>query len=333
MPSDRSVLFVSAFRTPFIEDDLAFLEKHFQVRAVIGHGLGAILRIMIRLLTSDYLVCWFASIYAFAGVFAAKFLSVRSIVIIGGVDVAYDKELDYGLWTSPWRAKLVRYVLRNATAILAVDPSLKEKARALASYDGSNIHYVPTGYDPEYWKPLNEKKRHILTVARVRDRRTALVKGLDTLAEAAWKMPDTKFVVVGVDREIARFLRPPVNMELIDPMDRSALLPLYRQAKVYCQPSRHEGLSNALCEAMLCGCIPVATDVGGNPTAVGAEGFLVPASSVEGLVSALRKALGAPETLGAKARARVVSLFPKKKREGDLLRLLESFGKSPEEGA
>jgi len=333
MPSDRSVLFVSAFRTPFIEDDLAFLEKHFQVRTVIGHGSMAMLRIILRLLYTDYLVCWFASVYAFVGVFTAKFLSVKSIVMIGGVDVAKDEALQYGVWLSPWRARLARYVLRNATAILAVDPSLKEKAKALASYDGVNIHYVPTGYDPEYWKPLNEKKRLILSVARVRDRRTALVKGLDTLVEAAWKMPDTRFIVVGVDREIGRFLRPPVNMEMLEPVDRNALLPLYRQAKVYCQPSRHEGLSNALCEAMLCGCIPVATDVGGNPTAVGTEGFLVPASSVDVLLPALRKALSSSETLGEKARARVVSLFPKKKREGDLLRLLESFGKSPDGGA
>jgi len=313
-----------------MEDDINLLDAHYRLRKVIGHGPGAVFRIVYNLLYADYLFCWFASTYAFVGVFAAKFLSVKSIVTIGGVDVARDRELQYGIWLGRIKSKLVRYVFHHATVILAVDPSLKEKAKALAAYDGSNIRYVPTGYDPEFWKPLNDKKRIVLTAARVRDRRTALVKGLDTLVEAAWKMPEVNFIVVGIDPHIAVTLRPPTNMEMLAPVDRRMLLPWYRNAKVYCQPSRHEGLSNALCEAMLCGCVPVATEVGGNPTAVGAEGFLVPSQNVDALIVALRKALSSPETFGEKARARIVSLFPKQKRESDLLHILGSFEELPE---
>ena len=37
-----------------------------------------------------------------------------------------------------------------------------------------------------------------------------------------------------------------------------------------------EGLPNALCEAMLCECVPVGTDVQGIRTAMGDAGFYVP---------------------------------------------------------
>jgi glycosyltransferase involved in cell wall biosynthesis len=102
-------------------------------------------------------------------------------------------------------------------------------------------------------------------------------------------------------------------------MARYDLLPFYQSAKVYCQPSRWEGLPNALCEAMCCGCIPVATEVGGNPTAVGHTGFLVPTYNIEALTMAIQKALGADQVYGMEARARIVALFPKEKREAELL--------------
>jgi len=74
-------------------------------------------------------------------------------------------------------------------------------------------------------------------------------------------------------------------------------------ADVFCLPSRSEGLSNALLEAMACGLPCVATDVGGNSQVVadGENGFLVPSEQpqllAEKLVqllqdAALRKRMG-----------------------------------------
>ena len=55
---------------------------------------------------------------------------------------------------------------------------------------------------------------------------------------------------------------------MLGTIERARLLEYYRRAKVYCQPSRREGLPGALCEAMLCGCYPVVTGTGGMPEAV-----------------------------------------------------------------
>lgn len=319
------ILFVSAFHTPFIQDDIDLLEKHFPVRTRIGHGAGAALRIAGGAMRSDLVFCWFASVYAFVGVLMARILGNPSIIVVGGVDVARDKELGYGIWLSPWRGRLVRYALRRASRVLVVDPSLKDAAVRLAGYSGENIRYLPTGYDASAWRSTGEKDPLVLTVAAVRDQKRLRVKGIDTLVDAARRLPGVTFVVIGVDEKLWGGLRPPPNVHFQPLMPRSELLPYYQRAKVYCQPSLREGLPNTLCEAMLCGCVPVASSAGGNPTAVGDAGFIVPPGDIDALAEALQRAMGSKVDMGARARARIVALFPKEKRETELLAMLDSL--------
>jgi glycosyltransferase involved in cell wall biosynthesis len=314
-----NILLISAFDAPFIQDDLALLGKNYTVRKQIGHGFRAAIKIVLRVVTADVVYCWFASTYAFIGVLMAHLLNKKSIVIVGGVDVASDEKLGYGIWLSKWKAPLVRFVFRNATHVLIVDPSMAEIITSLVGYDGSNISYVPTGYDSDFWKPLGAKEPVILTVASVPDERTLKVKGIDLIIEVARLLPSVQFTVIGPDSSVVFPHMPPLNMKFYPRLKRDDLLPFYRQAQVYCQPSRHEGLSNALAEAMLCECIPVATEVGGNPTAVGHTGFLVPADNVDALAIAIKKALDADQAYGMEARARIVALFPKEKREAELI--------------
>ena len=168
MEGQRDILFISAFRTTFIQDDIETLERHYVLRKQIGHGLRAVIKIIWNIFLVDVVFCWFASVYAFVGIFFGSMIGVKSVVAVGGVDAAKDEELQYGIWLSPWRAKLVRYVFRHADRILVVDPWLGEEVKRLAKYGGENIVYVPTGYDPEFWKPLGVKNNTVLTVAVVR---------------------------------------------------------------------------------------------------------------------------------------------------------------------
>ena len=113
------------------------------------------------------------------------------------------------------------------------------------------------------------------------------------------------------------------NVEILPSMEQQVLLNYYQRAKVYCQPSYTEGLPNSICEAMLCECVSVGTQVGGIPSAIGDCGFLVPYGEVGLLVEAIRSALHAPESLGQRGRARIAEHFPLKKREETLLRIIQ----------
>lgn len=320
-----SILFISAFQAPFVQDDIDVLSKHFVVRKCIGSGILQVIRIILSAFQSDVIFCWFASVYSSVAVAVGKFVGIKAIIVVGGVDVAKEKELGYGIWLSPWKARLLRYAFHHAHRILVVDPSLKEEAMERANYDGANIRYLPTTYDSFFWKPVGIKEPVVLTVAVADDEKRIRLKGIDTLLEAARRLPYTQFIVIGVDPNLTRTLQLPANVNVQSRVERKQLLPYYRQAKVFCQPSLREGLPNTLCEAMLCGCIPVATRVGGNPTAVGDSGVLVPPSNAGALAEGIRQALAMPEEAGAKARARIVALFPKEKRERELVRLVEEL--------
>ena len=255
----------------------------------------------------------------------ATMFGIKTVIVAGGVDLAKNASLGYGIWLSRWRANLVRYALRHADRVLVGDVTMKKDAMRLAEYSGENIFYVPPAFDTEFWKPLGGKQLHVLTVAVVRDHRTLRRKGIDVLIEAARSLPQFMFIVVGVDAQCVFDLRPPENMTFHPPIPREALLSFYRQAKIYCQPSVHEAVCYTLREAMLCECVPVASDIGGMTTAVSGIGLLIPAGNKEALIAALLKAVNMSDEVGAKARARMVALYAKEKRETELVRIVDNL--------
>jgi glycosyltransferase involved in cell wall biosynthesis len=91
---------------------------------------------------------------------------------------------------------------------------------------------------------------------------------------------------------------------------RLQLMKCYQQANLFLFPSRHEGMPNALLEAMASGLPVVASCVAGNEELVmdGETGYLVPSEDVEALQMALKKLLLDParrEQMGMASRERV----------------------------
>jgi glycosyltransferase involved in cell wall biosynthesis len=177
------------------------------------------------------------------------------------------------------------------------------------------------------WLASGPKERIVVTVAAVQSDGRLRIKGIDILFEVARKLPQIKFVLIGFDAVRFKNLVPPTNLNLYPVLDQSKLLQYYRRAKVYCQPSRREGLSNALCEAMLCECIPVVTDVGGSSRAVGETGIVVRPNDSAALAAAVEAALGVEEDKGRQARERIIGMFPKEKREKRLKELIREISR------
>lgn len=88
---------------------------------------------------------------------------------------------------------------------------------------------------------------------------------------------------------------------------REQLVETYRQTNVFLFPSRHEGMPNAVLEAMASGMPVIASCIAGNEELVIKDqtGFLVPSEDIDALQSALRKLLGDPvlrQEMGRAAR-------------------------------
>jgi glycosyltransferase involved in cell wall biosynthesis len=320
------ILFTSTLSNSFIQEDLRLLRKFCDVDFFVASGFTVPFRLFHRVIHANVTYTWFASVYSFFVVLLASLFRKRSILVVGGVDVARVPEFNYGIWLNPWKSLLVKYALRHASSVLVVDPSLQLAAMRHAGYPGANIAYVPTGYDAEFWRPSGTKARCVLTVAGCDDKRRLGIKGIDLLLDAARRCKDLEFLVIGIEPDLRVEMRAslPGNVTLLSPMDRPALLSYYQRAAVYCQPSFVEGLPNSVCEAMLCECIPVGTDRGGIPTAIDGAGFIVPYGDAAQLAEAIIKALNVPPEAGKKAREHIATTFPLARREVSLRQVIEA---------
>ena len=324
------ILFSSTIFPPFIEEDEVILRRHAEIEKLIAGGLRALIRIPGAVRRADITLSWFGSVYAGYTVFLAKLFGKRSIVIVAGVDASKDREIQYGIWLNPWKSPFVRYAYRHADRVLPVDPFLRREVIRLAEYDGNNIRCIPFGFDGTRWFPGGTKERRVVTIAVCEDRSRMKKKGIDKLFDAARKLPQVPFQVLGIRQPLLHQIRPeiPANVDMIEYLPRYQLLPFLQRAKVYCQPSYTEGLPNALCEAMLCECVPVGTIAGGIPTAIGENGYLVPYRDQNGLVAALQDALEAPAERGTGARNRILREFPLERRERELVDVIRELQSS-----
>lgn len=323
--SKANILFSSTFTTSFITNDLHSLQKAYTVIPLIGSGIKIIIKYLKWIRDIDITFSWFASVYSSILIFLTKIFNKKSILVLGGADTAKEKEIGYGIWNSRWKSVLVKYAITHSTQVLAVDETLKKDAMKLCMYDGRNIKIIPTGFDPEYWKPSGEKYSRVLTVANCPDAVRIKIKGIDFLIQIAEETKDIQYTVVGVAEHLTANLKAPQNLKFIPFLPQGELLIEYQKSKIYFQPSYREGLPNALCEAMLCECCPVGTRIGGIPTAIGNTGKLIEYGNVEEGCTAIIQVI--KEGNGKPARQRISKMFLKEMREKQLNSIIESFDK------
>ena len=103
------------------------------------------------------------------------------------------------------------------------------------------------------------------------------------------------------------------NVNVIGVQTRTQMKQLYQNTKFYFQGSRLEGLPNSVCEAMLCGCIPIGSRVFGIPDIIGNTGLLF--DTEKDLVQVKDFILsGLGEKESKQARKRIISKFNISKR-------------------
>ena len=330
---ETRILFVHPALAAFIQADMDLLRKHYNVRVLdVGSRkknfrgvLGTMYGMARGVLWADLTFCWFAERHAEWMVRISRILGRPSIVVVGGYEVAKVPEIGHGSLLDPKKAKMVKYILLRATKVLPVDESLKEDAMKNLGTDGKNLQTVHTGHDSEKFKPAGRKENMALTVGFV-DKVTIRRKGLDVFVKAAGYLKDVKFVLVGNSSDSTmdalKAVAPP-NVEFVGTVPHDQLAGYYQRAKVYCQLSLYEGLPNALCEAMLCECVPVGTKVSGIPTAIGDTGFYAPVGDPKGAADAIKQALASDK--GRDARARIISEFSVEKREKAIIDIVRGL--------
>ena len=190
-------------------------------------------------------------------------------------------------------------------------------ARVLTVYNGIDLAAWPPRPAPTKTAAAS---RTVVTLGNIRH-----VKGHDVLIEASAlvlkQAPETTFCVIGEVLDplfFAQLQTRLVELGIADHfhfaggMTHPAVL--LQTADLFVLPSRSEGFSNAILEAMAASLPVVATAVGGNAEAVedGCTGFIVPPEDAPALAAAMLRLLESPallERMSEAARARLEQHF------------------------
>jgi glycosyltransferase involved in cell wall biosynthesis len=337
----KKVTVVYSVERSFVKSDISILEalgiKVYKIHSRPEKNLLKFLLNRIRekfksilyLSRSKFLISWFNDYHSFIPILFSKLFFKKSIIIVGGYDAIVDNKNNHGLFfTGGLRSTIAKLNYKMVNEVWVVHKSLengcdfaKQKfnvisgVRRFTSKKNIVIKEINTGYDTRFWNyDKSEEKTGVLTAAFFSDKRVINIKGLNIFNQLASFLPNVNFTIVGESGiRISEFINLEPNIKVMGVQTRSEMKELYQKHKFYFQGSRLEGLPNSLCEAMLCGCIPIGSRVFGIPDAIGTTGFLFDTEKdIEHIVEFINSDLGATDL--KKARNRIVRKYDISKR-------------------
>lgn len=365
MPKDK-VLFVKKYNTnpKFITNDIEILSEKYYVRInnvkttnnllIILTLVKEFLFLLFNIWRFKTIYIWFADYHSFLPILFSKIFKKKSIICAGGYECTYIPEINCGVFTKSTISKRVRnfctaYSLRNCSLILPVDESLIENVNTYIYSDvnakeplrdgiknfvttPAKIETIYLGYDANVFckKDSIQKKNSVISAGLIINNDEYRRKGFDLLVEAAKMMPETEFVLIGFNDEYYNKVSSMNirNLTLYKIITYEKLTEEYSKAKVFAQISMFEGMPSTLCEAMMCECIPVGSNVNGIPGIIEDTGFIVYHKNSTDVVDILKKALSSSSELGQKARMRIINNFSLEQRRVKLLDAVENLLKN-----
>lgn len=346
----KRILFIYTNYSSFVKADNEILTSKFEVvkyqfkpvKGLLKNAFQFIKQFLFLLFNVwkyDVFYIWFADYHSFLPVLFCKLISKKTYLIIGGFDAVAIPEIQFGVfYKKNMRSKMVAFCYKYANYILPVDSSLIKSINYYNNPEGQKIGFmnyvkringdiftIPTGYDPEKWKrrPSNIE-RDIITVGGCDNMQSFKRKGHELFIKVARAMPDKTFSLIGIADEIQEHIRSslPSNLKMIGFLSQEEIINQFSKHKVFTQFSLSEGLPNTLCEAMLCGCIPVGSSVNGIPEGIGDTGFVIFRPDVNEAVEAIKKALNESTDMQNKVRQRIIDLYNFDKRKDAIIKLI-----------
>lgn len=294
----------------------------------------------------DLIHGYFVPKAGFVAAYAAHYLGIPSVVSARGNDI------DRAVF-EPRKASHIFYALQHATALTANTHDLIRKIRALVP--SRDAVYIPNSVDIDLFSPPppNIPYTPLPDAFALREQLVAshpalatlpligfvgearAKKGLSTLLiavrQVAEQRPIGLLIVGGVrrgdDKDMLKLFQkqhPHIPIVVIPPVPLHEMPHYYHLFDMLVMPSLHDGLPNAVLEAMACGCAIIGTPVGGMVDVLqdGVNACLVPPGDASSLATAIHDLLNQPahrRSLGECARKTVEQHFtPRRELEATL---------------
>jgi len=287
----------------------------------------------IRQAKPDVIVCFYIS-HAYPLTLLKKFSKFSLCIVAMGSDV--------NLENSFLQKKARKFVFMNSNLIFARSWELKDKIEGAHK---CQVVVSPSSTDTSFFKPLDHKaklreKWHIdlktqvvLTVCRL-DKN----KGVDVLLRALQQLRNQEIKVLivgdGTERKTLETMVTTLDLQnkvvFLGHRSKMELLELYNLSDIFTLTSYAEGLPRVLIEAMACGCIPIATDVGSVSALIanGHNGFTLTPGDYIGLSDKIEKILAMSgeerKQIQTMARYTIVENFDSKKIWEDMVETIKT---------
>lgn len=346
----KQILYFCTNYSSFVNKDIAILKKEFTVKPFLFDVRKKHLTpfsfvkqffvILINIRKADIIVCQFAGYHSFLPVLFAKLFSKPSLIILGGTDCVGFPSIGYGNFQKIFLSKFTKWSCQMASNLSPVHESLmlydytyqkedfpKQGLLFFCPKIKTPFKVIYNGYDEKKWFKNSEKKKNtfITVAAGMNMPFTFQLKGIDLIFKVALSFPECEFTIIGADETMQLPIQSK-NIKLLPLMKHEELIKFYSESEFYLQLSMSEGFPNALCEAMLCECIPIVSNVGAMPEIIDKEGFILKDKDIKRLEELVRTALSSDQkTLSLNARKRIIENYQESEREKKLLGLIHQI--------
>jgi glycosyltransferase involved in cell wall biosynthesis len=271
---------------------------------------------LVRQFKPDVALAFFGLPSGAVALFVKWLYRIPYVVSLRGGDVPGFRPYDFRVYHK-LAAPFLHVIWHSASAVVANSRGLHDLA---AAFDATiEIPIIPNGVDLEKFSAPERdwSSPRVLSVGRV-----VYQKGLDLALRALADLKDLDwqwFIAGdGPQRPVLQTMAEEHGLQdrirFLGWLTPDRLKEQYAAANLFLFPSRHEGMPNAVLEAMASGLPVVATKIAGNEELVvnGETGALAPAEDVESLRESLRPLLvhaQMRERMGRAARQRVETSF------------------------
>ena len=339
-------------RSTFVKKDLEALAEISQVHELdllTTHPSKMLLRLIRQLFIllngigkKNLYICQFAGYHSFLPAFFARFVGGKCLIISGGTDCHRFTGIGYGnfqkrllSWFTKWSFKWCNHIAVKHESLWQSEyhyDSKEPQEQGIAVFiPGICTPHseITNGYEANEWVSTGctERIKHsfITVTSGLQYSFQKQLKGIDLILAVAPLFPESTFTILGVP-ENQQWSNVPKNVRLLPPANQDVIKKEFFKHQFYLQLSMAEGFPNALCEAMLSGCIPIGSSVFSIPEIIGDNGYVVQHRDVKELKSILQLAIHENDSLkGEKASESIKTRYPLEKRKSALLSLCHTL--------
>ena len=342
--SKKNLIFIYPKLYTFIQTEIKLLSDEFNLISINQNWerkillpfnlIRQVIFLVINIRKVDTILISFGGYWSFFPALFSNLLGKKVAIVMHGTDCVSFPEIEYGNLRNPILSFVTKKSLQWTSIILPVSESLvytennyysSKTLKFGYNYHLSNIKtpykVIHNGLNILDWVRDNEIIRSKTSFVTVLGEGKIKIKGVDLIIEVASRFPNSIFYLAGIEN--VKGYNIPKNIICKGRLTPEELKVLFNQSQFYLQLSNTEGFGVALCEAMLCECIPLVSDVNFLPTIVGDSGFVLNKRNSDMLVDLINMALNSDIIhLEQKARKRIKDNFSVNKRKKMLLSVL-----------